>query len=158
MLRVTDSAAPLRAEGTRCQGGGATVECFIRDTLDLRARLGGGDDRFTTDGEATVAGGEGTDDLRAGEASELSGGPGDDTLRVGGGFVEVQGDEGDDLLIGGPGPDMLEGGEGHDTFRGGAGSDDIAARDGDATAGESIGCGGESDSVTAFDPDDVVAA
>ncbi len=66
----------------------------------------------------------------------LNGRGGDDTITAGHGFtfpLEIDGGEGNDLIVGGDGPDVLIGGPGNDTIDGGAGNDIAFLGDGDDT-------------------------
>jgi RTX calcium-binding nonapeptide repeat (4 copies) len=150
-----DAAGPVlvRETGTTLAAGAGcqdrpdlgAVLCLSVAALDIDS--GDLDDTVTlVDAEgfpdglpAKVAGGDGADELTAGESSaELSGGQGADTLTGGPETDTLRGGSGDDVLAGGPGFDALHGGDGadraeypdaavHAVVVGGAGDDAVAA-------------------------------
>jgi Ca2+-binding RTX toxin-like protein len=61
---------------------------------------------------------------------EIDGGDGNDVLIGGGGLNTIWGGAGDDLIIGGPTQNEIHGGAGKDTLVGGAGSDSMFGEDG----------------------------
>jgi Ca2+-binding RTX toxin-like protein len=63
----------------------------------------------------------------------LEGGDGDDTVLGGLGRDELIGDGGNDVLIGGEGDDFLNGGAGNDVIEGGLGADSLSGGAGDDT-------------------------
>ena len=82
----------------------------------------GGDDTLSTaaavDRPFNVQGGDGSDSLITGTASDtLNGGPGNDFLRGGGSGDQLLGQSGNDTLDGEAGGDVLTGGSDSDTYR-----------------------------------------
>ncbi|MCA9140998.1 MAG: hypothetical protein KDB00_29705 [Planctomycetales bacterium] len=104
-----------------------------------------GDDHFTNrtdiasvlmgnDGNDTLIGGGGVDDLRGGNGDDvLLGGGGNDQLHGDYGNDRLSGGSGDDELFGWYGDDHLEGGDGDDYLSGYLGDDTIEGGDGDDT-------------------------
>jgi Ca2+-binding RTX toxin-like protein len=83
--------------------------------------------------------------------SEVHGGDGNDELTAGDTSVTFYGDAGNDTLRGGLSDDHLYGGAGADTISGGGGSDTIYLKAGDIAAGETIDGGTGTDTIEAID-------
>src|SRR5947207_2720061 len=109
----------------------------IADVDSVEIDSGGGDDKITFnvsnkdlwvdvyagDGNDTIIGGAGDDDL--------SGEGGDDSIVGGGGDDFIWGDEGNDTIDGGKGNDEIYADDGNDSIEGGEGDDSIYAGRGD---------------------------
>ena len=94
-------------------------------------------DAYTpTDGDDTIYGGQGDDDLSGGAGDDtIYAKPGNDILDGGADNDRIYGDEGDDILDGGSGTDWLYGGAGNDTYRFGRGSGEDLIYELDSTQG-----------------------
>ena len=111
----------------------------------------GNDTIFGDAGDDNLIGGDGNDSLNGGVGDDvLGGGDGDDTLdgsvgndvlKGGDGIDTLNGDNGNDDLRGGNGEDTLDGGEGDDNLRGGNGDDILFGGEGSdyLTGGDGIG-------------------
>lgn len=105
------------------------------DLIDATAVSGDGPYVVAGDGNDTILGGTGYDDLRGGEGNDsilggeggnnLEGGGGDDTVIGGSGSDGIYGNTGDDSLSGAGGDDWFSAGSGADTIEGGTGDDYI---------------------------------
>jgi Ca2+-binding RTX toxin-like protein len=83
------------------------------------------------DGDDTLVGGSGADQLYGGDDNDsLLGSDGDDALYGGGDGDTVKGGDGDDLLKGGSGHDRLEGNDNHDMIYGESGEDSLTGGSG----------------------------
>ncbi len=110
---------------------------LIADIDSVEIDCGAGDDKisfnvpnkdlwvdvYAGDGNDTIIGGGGDDDL-SGEA-------GDDSITGGGGDDVIWGDEGNDTIDGGKGDDQIYADDGNDSIDGGEGDDTIYAGNGD---------------------------
>ena len=94
----------------QCQG----IHSTAGNNVDVDVDAGGGDDRVTVDGQAS---------LRA-----LFGGAGNDVLQGGSGSDTIDGGPGDDVIDGGAGDDVINDSEGRDEQRGGEGNDRFVVR------------------------------
>lgn len=101
---------------------------------DIRGK--NGDDSLSGLGDDdSIRGGNGNDTLRGGAGDDSLRGEGDNDLIDGGdGADTLLGAWGHDTLIGGDGDDSLDGASGDDSFEGGAGDDMIAGGSGDDSA------------------------
>jgi Ca2+-binding RTX toxin-like protein len=90
----------------------------VRETGDLTAFGGGGNDRiYGGTGSDRLFGEAGDDEIHGGLGSSfLSGGQGNDTLTAGAGAQTLDGGSGNDTLRSGPGDTVMTGGSGADTF------------------------------------------
>lgn len=92
----------------------------------------GDDELFGGTGRDSIEGGEGDDTIDGGGGrDELFGGDGDDQIDGGGGRDEIFGGDGADLIEGGAALDTIEGGIGNDTIDGDGGADQIFGGEGD---------------------------
>ena len=123
-LTVTSNEDGVTIDLTAHGGGTILLQGFNIEDLgaeDFQFRAGQllvGDD-----GDNTLTGDTGNDNLFGGE--------GDDTLEGHGGGDGLFGEEGDDELYGGEGVDFIAGGRGDDTLHGGEGNDDLFGGEGD---------------------------
>ena len=75
------------------------------------------------DGDDTINGGPGNDNIKGDGDDIIDGGSGSDNISGGGGDDKLRGEEGNDTLNGGPGRDNLNGDDGDDDLNGNAGDD-----------------------------------
>ena len=134
---LRDEAAPIDPGASGCESlDPSTVRCAVRASTDPGAAsllsvsvvLGDGDDVARADSDrlsVVLSGGEGSDVLDARAAGRS------DPVSTGG--ADLDGGEGDDLLLGGASHDELAGGPGRDRLLGGA-ADDRLDGDGDGAA------------------------
>ncbi|HRK32855.1 MAG TPA: calcium-binding protein [Tepidisphaeraceae bacterium] len=92
---------------------------------------------------------------------QINGNDGDDILSAGSKRSAINGGEGNDLITGSAKSDTLRGGNGNDTINAGAGDDQVNGGDGDdvlnAGAGDNEVFGGDgADTITALDGDDLI--
>ena len=137
----TSSAAMQRLLNGELTGNGTDTLTDIED-----ANLTGDSSANTIDasafdnGEVTINGAGGSDDIRGGFNNDLllggggkdtiRGGEGSDTVRGEGGYDQLFGDFGMDRLEGGPGNDTLDGGQSNDILIGGEKNDVLIGRSG----------------------------
>jgi Ca2+-binding RTX toxin-like protein len=101
-------------------------------------------------GDITLLGGDGVDELNGGNGHDtIVGGGGADTINGNSGDDRLEGEAGDDRLSGGDGRDVLIGGPGSDQLIGGFGNDFMNAFDGEADPHLN---GGPDIDITFYDP------
>jgi Ca2+-binding RTX toxin-like protein len=92
----------------------------------------GSDSLFGRAGNDRLDGGSGNDTVSGGSGNDrVYGGSGNDRVSGGSGADKVYGDAGSDRLYGDTGNDRLSGGSGHDIIMGGSGRDTISGSSGD---------------------------
>lgn len=116
--------------------GGAGDDVLNGDTSSGRFYGGSGNDlldgRSVVPGILIMHGGEGDDNLQAGDfADQLFGDAGDDFLETAAGADNAYGGAGDDLISNADGNDSIRGGAGDDTVNGGADADLLEGGGGD---------------------------
>ncbi len=106
-------------------------------------------------GDDNLQGSNGNDEIRGGAGNDrIDGGNDDDTLLGGGGEDRIDGGRGEDVIEGGGGGDFIDAGEGNDVISGGGGADDIRAGEGD----DVIDAGGGADTILGGDGADTIDA
>ncbi|MBC7179209.1 MAG: choice-of-anchor I family protein, partial [Roseovarius sp.] len=112
------------------EGDGNTV-IYNLDNLGVDNSAAG-----RSDGEDTLIGSDGDDNLGAGAGNDLvNGGAGNDSLGGGFGDDTVNGGAGNDTIGGGLGDDLVNGGADNDVVNGGGGNDRVLGEDGNDRLG-----------------------
>jgi Ca2+-binding RTX toxin-like protein len=154
--------------------GHAGDDTFVNNTdFDSDANGGQGNDTLTggtgTDnlegggGDDTLVGGGGVDYLHGGEGTDsLSGGDGDDYMYGDDGQDVMDGGEGDDRMYGGDDADSMTGGRGDDRVFGQSGADTLEGEDGDdyivgADGDDVINGGDGDDTIDGGDEEDTIS-
>lgn len=138
-------------------------DCIEVDNLAVVIHAGRGDDGVFVTGtqDASVFGGDGTDDIYTADGNDIiHGGQGNDSIDSGIGSDIIYGDAGDDtinaygqaIIYGGSGDDCLVTDIFNDQVSGGIGNDDISTWDGD----DLIYGGSGSDNIDAGEGNDII--
>lgn len=118
-------------------------EFYVEYTIDVASIEAPVDPNIPTEGNDTVFGTDGADDVTLlGGDDRFLGGKGSDTVNGGDGEDHIFGQNGADYLIGGADDDKMAGGFGADTLEGGTGRDNLSGN-----AGNDLLSGGDGNDV-----------